>query len=361
MSRAALAILSTENLLHNLAIIKKQAPGCSVIAMVKANAYGHGLRSVSLRLENHVSSLGVASLTEAMALRRAGVKSSITLMEGVFSPDELLVASCEKFHVVFHNHTQLAWLAATTLPLPLTVWLKINTGMGRLGFEVEDVPDAYETLHRNFQVVRPIGLLSHLSCADKKDHPLNKQQLRLFDRIASLYDGPKSICNSAALFSFSEYQYTNVRPGIALYGVSPYQGISAFQLGLKPVMTLQTRLMACRVAKKGSTIGYGANYVCEQNMPIGVIAIGYGDGYPRSAQNGTPVLVCGVMCPIVGRVSMDMITIDLRNYPQAQVGDPVILWGQGLPIEHVASFTQNIPYDMMTSLQSRVVFHWTQP
>lgn len=361
MSRAALAILSTENLLHNLDVIKQQAPHSGVIAMVKANAYGHGLRSVSLRLENYVDSLGVASLNEAVALRKAGVKGTITLMEGVFSADELLVASCEKFPVVFHNFLQLSWLASSSLPTPLTVWLKIDTGMGRLGFQVEDVCDAYEQLSTHSQVVNPIGLMSHLACADEKDHHLNEQQLQLFSRIASLYQGPKSICNSAALFSYPQHHYQMVRPGIALYGISPFTGISGSQLGLRPVMTLQTRLMACRRAKKGSAIGYGATYVCPEDMLIGVIAMGYGDGYPRTASTGTPVLVNGIRCFIVGRVSMDMITIDLRPCPQAVVGDPVVLWGQGLPLEEVAAHTQNVVYDILTALQSRVTVHWTKP
>lgn len=361
MSRAALAILSTENLLHNLAVIKQQAPHSGVIAMVKANAYGHGLRSVSLRLEKYVDSLGVASLNEALALRKAGVKGSITLMEGVFSADELLVASCEKFPVVFHNVLQLSWLASSTLPTPLTVWLKIDTGMGRLGFELEDVVYAYEQLSTNPQVIKPIGLMSHLACADEENHPLNEQQLQLFAKIASLYQGPKSICNSAALFAYPQHQYQMVRPGIALYGISPFAGVSGAQLGLKPVMTLQTRLMACRIAKKGSAIGYGATYICPEDMPIGVIAMGYGDGYPRTASTGTPVLVNGTRCSLIGRVSMDMITIDLRACPQAVVGDPVILWGQGLPLEEVAAHTHNVVYDILTALQSRVTVHWTKP
>ena len=361
MSRTALAILSTENLLHNLTVIQQKAPTSRIIAMVKANAYGHGLRSVSLRLEKYVDSVGVASIDEAIALRKAGVKIPITLMEGVFEPDELLIASCERFHVVFHTVDQIQWLESSSLlPLPLTAWIKIDTGMGRLGFPSDQALQAYQRLTANKQVVTPIGCMSHLACADDYHHPLNQEQIHNFAAFTRNLPGPKSLCNSAALFSFADQQYDVIRPGLALYGVSPFSTHTAAELGLKPVMTLQTRLIAVRIGRKNSTLGYGARFVCPEDMPIGVIAMGYGDGYPRSAQDGTPILVNGVRCKLIGRVSMDMITIDLRPYPQAKVNDQVILWGNGLPLEEVAPYTNNIPYDMLTSIQSRVKFHWTQ-
>lgn len=359
MSRAALAILSTENLLHNLHVIKTHAPHSRVIAMIKANAYGHGLRSTALRLEKQVHSFGVASIDEALALRRVGIKIPITLMEGVFEPDELLIAACENFHVVFHDETQLQWLTRITLPLPLTAWLKIDTGMGRLGFTLHHAQRAYEQLSSNKQIQQPIGLMSHFACADDITHPLNQTQINNFNQFVHNKKGPKSFCNSAALFSFAQQQHDVIRPGLALYGVSPITNISASALNLKPVMTLQTRLIAVRHVQKGTTIGYGARFVCPRDMIIGVIAIGYGDGYPRSAQDGTPVLVNGTRCQLVGRISMDMITIDLQACPHAQVNDPVILWGNGLAIEEVAQHTNQSPYDMLTAVQSRVKFHWT--
>lgn len=359
MSRATLAILSTENLLHNLATIKSHAPHAGVIAMIKANAYGHGLRSTALRLEKQVSSFGVASIDEAIALRRVGIKIPITLMEGVFEPDELLVAACENFHVVLHDETQLQWLNMLALPLPLTVWLKIDTGMGRLGFALNYAHDAYEQLSRNAQIKQPIGIMSHFACADEIAHPLNQQQINKFKQFVHDKKGLKSLCNSAAIIAFPDQQYDVVRPGLALYGVSPLPHLSADALNLKPVMTLQTRLIAVRRAQKNTTLGYGARFVCPEDMLIGVIAMGYGDGYPRTAQDGTPVLVNGIRCQLVGRISMDMITIDLQACPHAKVNDPVILWGNGLAIEEVAQYTQQSPYDMLTAVQSRVKFHWT--
>lgn len=361
MSRTALAILSTENLLHNLAVIQQQAQQSHIIAMVKANAYGHGLRSVSLRLEKHVASVGVASIDEAVALRKAGVKIPITLMEGVFEPDELLVASCEGFHVVFHTEEQIQWLeASSSLPSPLTAWIKIDTGMGRLGFSYDQALRAYQRLSANKQIVIPLGCMSHLACADDVAHPLNQEQMQKFATFTRNVPGPKSLCNSAAIFSFADHLYDTIRPGLALYGVSPFSTHTAADLGLKPVMTLQTRLIAVRTARKNSTLGYGARFICPEDMPVGVIAMGYGDGYPRSAKDGTPILVNGVQCSLIGSVSMDMITIDLRPYPQAKVNDQVILWGNGLPIEAIVPYTNNSAYDILTAVQSRVKFHWTQ-
>lgn len=360
MSRSTIAILSTENLLHNLQVVQSKAPASKIIALVKANGYGHGLRSVSSRLDKHVFSLGVASSDEAVALRQIGVQCPITLMEGIFDADELLIASCEKFHVVFHDWWQIEALKKLSLPLPLTAWLKIDTGLGRLGFNPSEAKQAYQALLENVQISKPIGLMSHLACADEINHPLNNQQIQTFKNLVNDLPGPKSLCNSASLFNFPDIHYDVVRPGISLYGVSPIQGKSAAELNLKPVMTLQTRLIAVRTISKGSSIGYGSQFICPKDMKIGVIAIGYGDGYPRTIKEGAPILVNNNRCRIVGRISMDMTTIDLENSPNAQAGDPVILWGNDLPIEEVASYTSHSPYDMLCAVQSRVKFYWTK-
>jgi alanine racemase len=373
MSRAALAILSTENLLHNLEVIQRTTPQSRVIAMIKANGYGHGLRSTAMRLEKYVHSFGVASIDEALALRKVNIKIPITLMEGVFEPNELLIAACENFHVVFHEQSQLEWIKTASLPCPLTAWLKVDTGMGRLGFTLDRAQDAYAQLSAHPQINQPIGIMSHFGCSDEINHPLNQMQINNFTNFIAGKPGIKSFCNSAAIFSFhpsirpsttlgatqGERYYDVIRPGIALYGVSPFSNISAEQLGLKPVMTLHTRLMAVRDVRKGSSLGYGARFICPNDMRIGVIAMGYGDGYPRTARDGTPILVNGVRCPLVGRVSMDMITVDVTQCPNPQVNDPVVLWGNGLPIEEVSQYTQQCPYDMLTAVQSRVKFHWT--
>ncbi len=359
MSRGAIAVLSSENLLHNLVQIKLAAPSKSIIAMVKANAYGHGIRSTATRLDKHVDSLGVASIEEGMALRKAGVKSPIVLAEGVFEPDELLIAACNNFHVVFHDSTQLAWLKGLSLPLPLVSWLKVDSGLGRLGFSLCDVPYALSTLKECPYIKQPIGLMSHLSVADDEKHHLNQIQLSAFNQLANNWDGPKSLANSATIFTFPHGQYDVIRPGLLLYGVSPIKGKKASDFGLKPVMTLQTRLISVRRRETGSFIGYGATYKCAESTNIGIIAIGYGDGYLRSLPANTPVLVNGKRCHLVGRISMDMAAIDLSQCGDAKVGDPVVLWGEGLPIEELIEGSPLIAYELLTGVQSRVNFHWT--
>lgn len=359
MSRLAIATLSTENLLHNLGIIQNQAPGCKIIAMIKANGYGHGLRSVALRLDGKIYSLGVASVDEALALRKVNVKMPITLMSGAFEADDLFVASCQNFHLIFHEESQIDWLNNLKLPNPLNIWLKIDTGMGRLGFNLDEAKDAYNILSKHPQIVQPIGIMSHFACADEPENLYNQEQMDNFKAFVSNLPGLKSLANSAAIFSFQDSLYDVVRPGISIYGISPLKDKTASDLGLKPVMTLQTRLVSISHVKKGSRIGYGARYICPENMKIGVIAMGYGDGYPRTARDGTPILVNNTRCQLVGRVSMDMAMIDLRNCKDAKVGDPVILWGDGLPIEEVAIHTDNIPYDIICGVQPRVKFYWT--
>lgn len=362
MSRTAVAILSTENLLHNLEVIKEQAPQSKVIGMVKANAYGHGLRSVSSRLEKHVDMLGVASIDEALILRKIGVQIPIMLAEGVFEPNELLVASTEGFHVVFHEEIQLQWLANLSCPLPIQAWLKIDSGMGRLGFDIGKASDFYNQLSKNRQIAQPIRIMSHFACADEPSNPLNQKQIEAFNHFIQSVPGKSeySFCNSAGIFQFPASHYNFVRPGIALYGASPFLDKSAAELNLKPVMTLQTSLIAIKTMPKGSPVGYGARFTCPEDLPVGIIAFGYGDGYPRTARDGTPILVNNTRCKLVGRVSMDMIAVDLRACPHAKVGDPVILWGNGLPIEEVAQFTDNVSYDLLTGVQNRVKFHWTR-
>jgi alanine racemase len=359
MSRAALAILSTENLISNINQIKKNAPKSAVMAMVKANAFGHGLRSTSMRIERHVDNLGVAAIEEAIALRKVGIKCPITLIEGVFEPDELLIASCQKFDVVFHAFEQIKWLQDTKIPLPIKAWIKVDSGMGRLGFAVNDATQALQMLSNSKNIYPEIGLLSHLACADDTNHELNNNQLKIFSDLAKSWQGPKSLANSAAIFSNTQNHFDVIRPGLCLYGASPIKGKSALELGLKPVMTLQTRLTAVRNFPKNSTIGYGATYVCAKDTTIGIIAIGYGDGYSRALPTGTPVLVNNSKCSTIGRISMDMTAIDLTNCPNSKIGDPVILWGEGLPVEDVIKNTNIISHELLSAVQSRVKFNWT--
>jgi alanine racemase len=359
VSRTAVAILSTDNLLHNYKLLKEKIGSVKMMGMVKANAYGHGIRSVSLRLDSHLDMFGVASIDEALALRKVGVKSPIALMQGVFEPSELLVAATEKFHVVFHSLHQVEWLKKVLLPVPLNVWIKVDTGMGRLGFQIEEAEAVYELFLNHSSVVKPLRLISHFACADQIDHPLNASQIQKFDAFVQGKSCELSFCNSAALFNFKNCHHDWVRPGLALYGVSPFENQSAESLDLKPVMTLQTNLTSVKAMRKGDSIGYSASYQCPEDMVVGIAAFGYGDGYPRTEKDGAPVLVGGHECSIIGRVSMDMMAIDLRNAPAASIGDAVVLWGSGLPIENVAKHMGMSVYAMLTAIQNRVKFLWT--
>jgi alanine racemase len=360
MSRTATAILSTENLLHNLQVIKTRSNSAKIIAMIKANAYGHGIRSVGLRLDKNVDMLGVASIDEAMILRKVGVSCPIILMQGVFEPNEFLLASTENLHVVFHNTTQLKWLDKVILPRPLKSWIKINTGMGRLGFNLKEAEEIYSKLSRHKNVDEPVMVMSHFGCAEDVDHHLNYQQIEAFKDFKKNLNTEFSLCNSAGILNFPDYTFDYVRPGIMLYGVSPLPKKYAQEFDLKPVMTLQTNLMSVQNLPKGSSVGYGARYICPENMPVGIVAFGYGDGYPVTAQDGAPILVNNIKCSLIGRVSMDMLAVDLRPCSNAKVGDPVVLWGDGMPIERLAEHTSNITWDILTGVQHRVKFLWTK-
>lgn len=367
MSRTAVALLSKDNLIHNINTIKNNVPLANVVGMVKANGYGHGLRTVSKTIEPYIDVLGVASIDEALALRGVGIKKPILLCEGVFESSEYLVASANHFYVVIHNHKQIEWLSRMNLPLPLKVWLKIDTGLGRLGFDVSEYESVFSQLQSLPQVGADICVMSHFACSDNKENPLNEKQINLYHQIQTLGEGLNlkySLLNSGGIFNFSNLQGDFVRPGLSMYGISPISAVGGEQLNLKPVMTLQTSLIAIKSKSKGDSIGYSARYTCPEDMPVGIIAFGYGDGYPITAKDGAPVLIHNTLCPIIGRVAMDMMAVDLRPlytaekkyYPE--IGDAVILWGEGLPLETVASYTSNIPYDILTGVQNRVRFVW---
>ena len=359
MVRPIRATLSTENLLHNIKVLTQQIQPARLIAMVKSNAYGHGIRSTASRLDGHVALFGVASIDEALILDSIHVATPIMLAEGVFSSEELQIAAQKNFHVVFHDYKQLEWLELVSLDRPINAWIKVNTGMGRLGFAVDEVSEVYERLERSVYINQPIHLMSHFACADVDNHPLNNHQIEQFLYLKDLLPkNPLSFCNSAALFRYPELHYDYVRVGIAMYGISPFANVVAADLGLRPVMTFTTKLISVKTLPQGSSIGYGARYVCTESMPVGIVACGYGDGYPISARDGTPILINGVRCPLIGRVSMDMMAVDLRPCLQAQVGDDVVLWGEGLPLEEVVTHTSEIVWNMLTNIQLRVKFYW---
>ncbi|QLH42793.1 MAG: alanine racemase [Coxiellaceae bacterium] len=345
----------------NLAKVKAYAPHSKVLAMVKANAYGHGLVPIATTLAGEqVDGFGVAALDEGITLRQAGIKTRIILMSGVANVDELQIAAAHRFELVIHHPSQIQLLQIASLPTPITIWLKLDTGMHRLGFSPDSFQQAYQALLDCHQVQKPIILMTHLSDADDISNNKTQQQIAMFQSCTAGFPGPKSIANSAAIIAWPEARADWIRPGIMLYGVSPLQNQVAPQLGLAPVMTFRSRIIAVNMIPKGESIGYGSTWQCPENMPIGVVAAGYGDGYPRHAASGTPILVEGVRCPLIGRVSMDLITIDLRNLPQAKLGTPVILWGNGLPVEEIAACAGTIAYELLCSPTQRVKFTYTK-
>lgn len=353
MSRPAKITINLAALQHNLQQVKELAPGCSILAMVKSNAYGHGLERISLALSN-AEALGVASLEEAMNLRAVGVKNPIVLMEGLFCSDELKEAIENQCTLVVHQISQVEMLEKAAGIPPISVWLKIDTGMHRLGFEPSEALNMYLRLMNCAAVKKPIGLMTHLAESDSLDRAPTLQQIELFNSVTSNLEGPRSVANSGGILAWPSAHADWVRPGIMLYGASPLPGHRGVEHHLQPVMSLSSELIAIHRLTKGARVGYGGTWVCPEDMNIGVVAIGYGDGYPRHAKNGTPVLVNGRPCPLVGRVSMDMLTVDLRTQPEAKVADPVLLWGPGLPVEVIAEHSDTSGYELLTRITQRV-------
>jgi alanine racemase len=353
MSRPTKITIDLAALRHNLQQVRQYAPKSAVIAMVKSNAYGHGLERIAAALPD-AEALGVACSEEGLLLRAAGVTNPIVLMEGLFSADELFRVAANNFILVVHHVSQVEMLEQSATIEPISVWLKIDTGMHRLGFEPNEVRAIFQRLMNCAAVKKPIGLMTHFAQSDSSDRAPTVQQIKSFNSTTQDLSGPRSLANSAGILAWPDAHAEWVRPGIMLYGASPFAGHSGVEYHLEPVMTLTSELIAIHFLPKGSQVGYGGTWTCPEDMRIGVVGIGYGDGYPRHAINGTPVLVNGRICPLAGRVSMDMITVDLRTQPEAKVGDPVLLWGKGLPVEVVAEYSGTIGYELLTRITQRV-------
>lgn len=353
MSRPAKITIDLTALQHNLQHVREMAPKSAVMAMVKSNAYGHGIERIASALTD-AEALGVACSEEGLILRAAGVKNPIVLMEGLFSSDELPRAAENNFILVVHHAAQVEMLEKHPKIDPISIWLKIDTGMHRLGFNPSQVQTMYARLMNCPAVKKPIGLMTHFAESDSVERAYTLQQIELFNTTTQHLSGPRSLANSAGIIAWPSAHADWVRPGIMLYGASPFVGHRGVEHHLQPVMTLSSELIAIHHLSKGSRVGYGGAWICPEDMRVGVIGIGYGDGYPRHAQNGTPVLVNNRPCPLAGLVSMDMISVDLRTQPDAAVGDPVLLWGPGLPVEVVAEFSGTTGYELLTRITQRV-------
>ncbi|HEY0665004.1 MAG TPA: alanine racemase [Gallionella sp.] len=353
MSRPILAHIDQSALEQNLRRVRRNNTA-RIMAVIKANGYGHGLLRVAEALAE-AEGFALLDLAEAVRLREAGYRQTILLLEGFFRADDLQTVAEYGITCVIHSPWQVAMLDSYPGRGTLDVWLKVNTGMNRLGYAPQQVAEVMERLCRH-RAVRDITLMTHFANAD--DGRGIAAPLALFNEVAGAYRIPRSLANSATLLRYPEAHGDWVRPGIMLYGASPFptsdEQWSAQQLGLRPAMTLSSRIIATQELRAGDEVGYGGMFRAGHSMRIGIVACGYADGYPRHAPNGTPVLVDGQRTGTVGRVSMDMLYVDLGNVPQAKIGSSVVLWGEGMPIEEVAHAAGTISYELMCALTQRV-------
>jgi alanine racemase len=358
MPRPLTAIIDTAAMAHNLAAARAGAPQARAWAVVKANAYGHGLEA-ALRAFAGADGLALIEVDGAVRLRELGWQGPILLLEGFFDASDLPVLAQYGIETAVHSAEQIAMLESADLRAPLAVHLKMNTGMNRLGFVPGQYAAAYARLTA-LPAVRSITLMTHFANADDAHHghlPL-AEQMRRFELGAQGLPGPVSVANSAATLLHGGAGGTDrrphwIRPGIMLYGGTP-GGRSAAEFGLRGAMTLASEVIGVQDIDLGDAVGYGSRFVADRRTRVGVVACGYADGYPRHAPDGTPVLVDGVRTRLLGRVSMDMIMIDLTPVPGAGVGTPVTLWGGALPIDEVANAAGTIGYELMCAVAPRV-------
>ena len=355
MPRPIQAHIDLSALENNLHVARRAAPSARIMAVIKAEGYGHGLTRVAEAL-SAADGFALLDIQDAVRLRENGFRQTILLLEGAFNAEDLALVAGHDLACVIHSAWQIALLDAYPGRLPsgkgaLDVWLKVNSGMNRLGFMPQQAAQAMEQLCRH-RAVRSITLMTHFANADEARGIA--EPLALFNDFAAPYRVARSLANSAALLRYPETHGDWVRPGLMLYGASPFAEVSAQQLGLQPAMTLRSRIIAVQELRAGDEVGYGALFRAEHPMRIGIVACGYADGYPRHVPSGTPVLVDGQMTQTLGRVSMDMLYADLSRLPQAGVGSSVTLWGEGLPVEEVARAAETVSYELMCALAARV-------
>lgn len=352
MARPTIAHIDLNALSYNFQTVKSYAKSSSIMAVVKADGYGHGVAPIAKALLE-ADAFAVAFLDEAIELRESGIIKPIVLLEGLFDTTELPIACKYQLEIVVHQAQQVAMLESYQGKSTFTVWLKLDTGMHRIGVEAAEFISLYQRLTLLDSVVE-IRLMSHFACADQTSTKETNQQIAAFNKVTAGIKSPVSLANSAALIAYPQTHRDWVRPGLILYGASPFSDSLQHIPTLKPVMTMKSSLIAIREVKQGEAVGYGGNWIAKQNTSIGTIAIGYADGYPRALPSGTPALIRGKTVELAGRVSMDMISVDLTNCPEATLGDEVILWGKGLPIEKIAAYAGTISYEILTGVSQRV-------
>lgn len=353
-SRAKISI-DLDALRHNFRQVRKAAPNSKVMAAVKANAYGHGMVKVAQALDE-ADAFAVATIAEALTLKQANISQPIVILEGFLDLEELTIALEQGLICVLHSSYQLDLLEKnppSDLTSDLKVWLKLDSGMHRLGFPLAEAESVQRRLQR-LAGIEMIGWMSHFSDADDLNNPKNRQQIADFQQATQNLSGERSLANSGGILGLPESHFDWVRPGIMLYGSSPYADKTAEELNLRPVMCFSARMVTVNHFQKGDSIGYGSSWECPEDMAVGVVSVGYGDGYPRHAAVGTPLRVKGQKVPLIGRVSMDMVTVDLRTQPDIKTGDEVMLWGGGLSVDQVASCASTISYELLCAVTQRV-------
>ena len=358
MGRPATVTINLDALRHNYRIAQQLSSigNGQVMAVVKADAYSHGATACATALADIAGGFAVACIEEALELRAAGIQQPILLLEGFFEPAELDKIDQYRLDTVIHHQYQLDALAAHPLDHPVRVWLKMDSGMGRVGFVPGEYHRAWEQLN-SLPWVQNIVLMSHFACADEDGGEHARGQLNTFNSNTCGLPGQRSLCNSAAVVALPEARSDWNRPGLLLYGVSPFSRPNDIEQMIQPVMELSSAVISIKTIPTGSPVGYGSQWTAQRPTRIGVVAIGYADGYPRHAINGTPVLINGHRAPLVGRVSMDMLTVDLTDLPHVQIGDRAVLWGADLPICEVAQKANTIPYQLLCNL-NRVPVHY---
>jgi alanine racemase len=351
MPRPIRATISRAALAHNLTVAKRHAGRAKVWAVTKANGYGHGIERAARAFEA-ADGFAVLDFAEAERLRYAGVKKPVLMLEGFFEPADIELLFRHALTPVIHSAEQVKMLAGARLADGLDLYLKVNSGMNRLGFAEAGLGAAYKALRRHPKV-RQITFMTHFADADGASGVA--AQLASFEALTQPFDvQARCIANSAALIRFPEARADWVRPGIMLYGGSPFADLSAEELGLKPAMTLTSQIIGIQKLERGERIGYGFAYEATGPMTVAIVACGYADGYPRHAPTGTPVLVNGKRARLVGRVSMDMISVDVSDLTDARIGIPVTLWGEGLPADEVGAAAGTLSYELFTKLTARV-------
>jgi alanine racemase len=358
--RPTKAIVRLDAIQHNLEVARRFAPASKIMAVIKANAYGHGAIEVARALQAAVPAFAVAFFDEAVHLRDAGISQPILVLQGTTGAADVAEAAAKDFWLMLHNQQQVDRVLCSNTALPVRAWIKLDTGMHRLGLDAAELERVFAALSASANVQQDMVLCSHLACADDPGHPMTLQQVSQLRSYAAKYSLPISIANSAAIMCWPESHADWNRPGYMLYGNSPLGSFGGDSAGLIPAMTMTSRIISMRQLAPGDGTGYGLDWVAEKPSKLGMISMGYADGYPRHAPNGTPVLVNGQCVPLAGRVSMDMISVDLTGLEHVEVGDTAELWGENLSVNEVAACAGTIAYEILAGLTGRVPITYSE-